>query len=1665
MAQIIRHRKGVLESVASATKRKAELLIVTGSSGITSTNSDALIFFGDGTDATVGNKILYGTSTPDLTGASYSTAIDGLPYYNTSESKLYILSKAGNIEVTQNLGGTGIISGSQQIADILLSGNQSVDLGTGTFEANGITSDAGLTVSGTSNLQVISGSNLRLTGNANIAGNITLGGNISIGDASTDTISLGGEINSNIIPASTDTYTLGSATDKFSAVHATTLYGAVNATNGVVSGSSQVLLTSADNTSFDTSYVSENASYLYYTDARVKTKLNAETVISGSSQVQIDSVTGFTAFSSSADSRLDAVEASLGGGGSIGSRVTALETFSASAESNDTELFATASDHEGRLDTIEGKTLVSSSAQVVSRLSNQTVNFGSGDITANSFSGDGSSLTNIPLGTATTGDYVDSLVAGTGITITNNSGEGATPTIATAQNIADSASPTFVNLTLTGDLSVNGTTTTTNQTTLTVSDSKIFLADGNAGDSLDAGIIFNYNDGSADDTAGIFRDATDGSITFYGTYTGSDAIGNTIDTTAGGYSLATVKAGTFDGALDWSNIANKPDPELTVTLGGTVTGTGTVTMTDLGDATLIITSSIPATTNLTLNDLTIDGNLTVTGTQTVTNTATISSDSPIQILNSSGSGDPDVGLVGKYDDNGTTKVNGFFRDATDGIWKVFDGSTQNVNESALIDTSNAGYSLGTFQASALSGSIDWGFVQNTPEPTITINAGGNLSGSTQTTLTNLGDGTLDLDLFIPTSTNLTLNNLTLSSNLSVTGNSTLDRVVATNITASAGVQVGTNLTVGGNATVTGDITANDLILTGNLTVQGTTTQVDSTTIQLGDNILELNGTGAANGGLLVKDATAPNTVSGSLLWDSTNDYWKAGALGSESKLLRAGGDSVVSGSSQISADQTDGWADDVKVQLDANTVISGSSQVDLATVQGDTDDVTEGVTNLYYTDARVKTKLDADGVISGSSQVSLDSVSGFTSYSSSVDSRIESLDSNLDANVKTKLNTETVISGSSQVVLANSDSSSFDTDSVAEGTNLYYTEARVKTKLNAEGVISGSQQITTAANNGEVLMKAAGSSDVDGSAIYSDGSDLIAIGTPTANVGDLASGNQLSLYGSSISGLLSFDISGTAKSFDYVSSNYRYIDTNTGVGIALKPDANANKAWVIDTDGDLVSGGGTANAGVLWSNRVVATGAISGSALRVTGNAQIDGNLTLGGNITIGDASSDSLTINADIESDIRPNLDATYDLGATTLRYAEIHGVNIYGTHNGVINASNGVISGSAQVVSLLSNQATDFGSGRVSGDNFGDVAGTSTFTGSFVGDGSGITGLSTTISVSGSDGSNDTVSLLDGAITFAGGTGVSATVATDTVTISVQDASTSVKGIASFSSDDFTVSSGDVTLKAGNGVDSSGGVRGANLNADVAGDGLSYSLSNQQLDVDYGSTANTAVEGNTTLIASGSANEIEITTANITLGSGGTIGVRLPQNIITRNDLTVSNDLSVSGNATITGNLSVLGTTTTIDSTTVQIGDNIIELNIGGAQSTAGLQVTDATAPNTVSGSLLWDGANDYWKGGQLGSEKEFARLNASPTSNTVLKANASGLLVDSVLSDDGTDATFSGDVIIDGLTVGSNGAFLYVDTSNKIQSVTATNAGDVIQWDGSSFVASNGLDGGTF
>jgi len=67
--------------------------------------------------------------------------------------------------------------------------------------------DIDLKFNGTGGLEVKS--NLEVFGNLNAGGNITLDGNITFGDADTDSVDFNSDVNSNIIPDQTDTYSLG----------------------------------------------------------------------------------------------------------------------------------------------------------------------------------------------------------------------------------------------------------------------------------------------------------------------------------------------------------------------------------------------------------------------------------------------------------------------------------------------------------------------------------------------------------------------------------------------------------------------------------------------------------------------------------------------------------------------------------------------------------------------------------------------------------------------------------------------------------------------------------------------------------------------------------------------------------------------------------------------------------------------------------------------------------------------------------------------------------------------------------------------------------------------------------------------------------------------------------------------------------------------------------------------------------------------------------------------------------------------------------------------------------------------------------------------------------------------------------------------------------------
>jgi len=121
-----------------------------------------------------------------------------------------------------------------------------------------------------------------------------------------------------------------------------------------------------------------------------------------------------------------------------------------------------------------------------------------------------------------------------------------------------------------------------------------------------------------------------------------------------------------------------------------------------------------------------------------------------------------------------------------------------------------------------------------------------------------------------------------------------------------------------------EFTGSNLTVKGDLNVLGNTTSFQSETIILNDNIIELNGTEEVFGGILIKDPTGPNTVSGSLLWDTLNDRWIGGPQGSELPIARH--DDLIWGNSGSY------WGSTTDLQVTGSVIIKGDLRVEGQTV-------------------------------------------------------------------------------------------------------------------------------------------------------------------------------------------------------------------------------------------------------------------------------------------------------------------------------------------------------------------------------------------------------------------------------------------------------------------------------------------------------------------------------------------------------------------------------------------------------------------------------------------------------------------------------------------------------------------------------------------------------------
>ena len=472
---------------------------------------------------------------------------------------------------------------------------------------------------------------------------------------------------------------------------------------------------------------------------------------------------------------------------------------------------------------------------------------------------------------------------------------------------------------------------------------------------------------------------------------------------------------------------------------------------------------------------------------------------------------------------------------------------------------------------------------------------------------------------------------------------------------------------------------------------------------------------------------------------------------------------------------------------------------------------------------------------------------------------------------------------------------------------------------------------------------------------------------------------------------------------------------------------------------------GNLNGSIITPASISASGDISASNLWLSGNANISGNITLGGNITIGDQMSDTIQFTGEVSSSILPIYSSSFDLGSSSQTWRHVYADSItvdYGTLT-VGNSGSLVVGGtiSSSLVPQLNNafdlgssgsnwnslwvnhghfvtasgyftgsadlSGSFSGSANLSGSFSGSADLSGSFTGSFSGDGSGLTGLVTTLTIEG-DTTTGSIDLLSQSL-YVLGTAyeVETSISGNILTIGLPDvvhvsgnlevgSYINATGNISSSGDIYAVSGsfdGDVT------IDRNLYVTGSTYTSLIVGSG-SIKLQPTGSDARYLEIYNTSAQ-DTHITASGGWLFLGDDTTYVKVDNYSTDKVVV---INAENGTTVYGNFYHSGSAaefsgsvTIGGNLTVNGTTSIINSTEIQLGDNIIELN-GTGIANGGLRVKDPTAPSSsFSGSLLWDSTYDYWKGGQEGNEKRIGLLSTNPLyPNALIFGNGDSELV---------------------------------------------------------------------
>ena len=287
---------------------------------------------------------------------------------------------------------------------------------------------------------------------------------------------------------------------------------------------------------------------------------------------------------------------------------------------------------------------------------------------------------------------------------------------------------------LTGDVAL-GTQTSGNYVATIAAGAGISGSGSSEGSAVTIAVV--ANNGIISNTSGVFADAANGISV--------DASG--INVTAGDGLVANA-TGVHVVAANGISVAAD---SVGVTTGSTLT---------------VNSTGIHVNSSLSITDLTVSGNLDINGTLTTVDTTNLSvTDSIISLARANAVDTLDIGFYGTFND-GATKYSGLFRDATDGVYRLFAG--QIPEPTTTVDTANVNFAYATLQAYLTTGAL----VANSSAVNITANAtvsvaltANTLSLSTALPATSGGTGTASYtsgDLLVANTGN-TLSKLSLGA--------------------------------------------------------------------------------------------------------------------------------------------------------------------------------------------------------------------------------------------------------------------------------------------------------------------------------------------------------------------------------------------------------------------------------------------------------------------------------------------------------------------------------------------------------------------------------------------------------------------------------------------------------------------------------------------------------------------------------------------------------------------------------------------------------------------------------------------------------------------------------------------------------------------------------------